>query len=171
MVENKWKITLTLKFSILIYITAPTGIFNLLYYPRIFNNTRKSVKKPIWNTDCPLMDIQLLSSSPLFSWDTMSFSSHCLVDIFIMICSTSCENMGCNLSKIGISLCCGVYFGKWSRLSLILLIFVWKKSARFSARVSKLSNLGSWLDWIVPIRLDLVCTVSYCLYHSQILVC
>ena len=39
-------------------------------------------------------------------------SSHCLVGMFIMIFGTSCENMGQNLSKTGISLCCGVYFGK-----------------------------------------------------------
>ena len=64
-------------------------------------------------------------------------SSHCLVGMFIMICSTSCESMGWNLSKIWISLCCGLFFGKWSRLSLISLIVVWKKSAKFSARVSK----------------------------------
>ena len=48
-------------------------------------------------------------------------SSHCLVGMFIMICSTSCESIGLNLSKIRISLCCGVYFGKLSRLSLILV--------------------------------------------------
>ena len=81
-------------------------------------------------------------------------SLHCLVGMFIMIHNTSCENMGQNLSKIWISLCCGVYFGKWSRLSVIFLILVWKKSTKFSARVSKQSHSGSGLDWIVPIRLD-----------------